>query len=208
METDEVLKQLQGSQTIESIQEKLDISRKNAIQRIHRFRKEGYVKTRATSNKKRIYHISKKHKLGGISYIEIINKYSPIILSESHMHKIYGRTPSLEETLIYAIRTNNIRVIVAALSLFRHIRDWTLLGKIAREHGVQRAVGALYDVARNSFRVRRMDGHLRNSILPKKTSTFSYMIQGFKSKDFQHIENRWKVYIPLNKEDLHEYRRK
>ena len=202
----ELLNAIEGIQTIESIMITLQVDKKKAIYYVYKLRKEGYVKTRLASNKIRIYHIYKKNKLGGKSYFEVINQYSPIKLSESSFYKIYGREPSLEETLIFAIKTKKIRVIVASLSLFRKINNWTLLGKLAKENNLERSVGALYDLSRKIMRTRRMSQQLRKSLLPSKNAKFTEIIPRFKSKDFMEIEKVWKIRIPLNKADLEDYK--
>jgi hypothetical protein len=208
MDYQKLLKKIEGIQTIKTIMEILDVDKSKAIYYIHKLRKEGYVKTKAASDKSRIYYIYRKNKLGGTSYYEIINRYSPIKLAESSFYRIYGRDPSLEETLIFAIKTKKVRVIIASLSLFKHIKNWTLLGKLARKNKVERSVGGLYDISRKVIKTKKMSEQLRRSILPEKNSEYAYMIEGFKSKDFKDIEETWKIRIPLNKADLEEYKRK
>ncbi len=208
MDSQTLLKKIEGIQTIKSIMELLNVDKTKAIYYIYKLRKEGYVKTKAASDKSRIYYIYRKNKLGGTSYYEIINIYSPIKLAESTFYKIYGREPSLEETLIFAIKTKKVRVITASLSLFKNIKNWTLLGKLARKNKVEHSVGALYDVSRKIMKTKKMSEQLRKSILPKKNSECAYMIEGFKSKDFNSIEEIWKIRIPLNMADLEDYKRK
>ena len=208
MDSQTLLKKIEGIQTIKSIMELLNVDKSKAIYYIYKLRKEGYVKTKAASDKSRIYYIYRKNKLGGTSYYEIINIYSPIKLAESTFYKIYGRKPSLEETLIFAIKTKKVRVITASLSLFKNIKNWTLLGKLARKNKVERSVGALYDLSRKIMKTKKMSEQLRKSILPKKNSKWAYMIEGFKSKDFISIEEIWKIRIPLNMADLEDYKRK
>lgn len=205
MKTKQLLKELEGIHNIESVMEILNVDKNKAIYYIYRLRKEGYVKTKASSDKKRIYYISRKNKLGGQSYYDVINLHSPIKLAESFYHKVYGRKITLEETLIYAIKTKNVRVITATLSLFKQINNWTLLGDLARKNNVERSVGALYDLSRRIMKTRKMSKKLRDSILPKRNVKFSEMIEGFKSKDFKDIEETWKIKIPLNKADLEDY---
>jgi hypothetical protein len=183
----------------------LGITKKKAIYYIYRLRKQGYVKTSAASNKTRIYYIARKNKLGGESYYDILNMHSPVKLAESYFYRVYGRKPSLEETLIFAIKTKQVRVITAALGLFKSIDNWTLLGELARKNHVERSVGALYDIARKIMKTRRMNKSLRNSLLPEKSAKFAEMIEGFKSKDYSGIEEKWKIRIPLNKSDLEDY---
>ena len=92
-----------------------------AIYYLYVLRKDGYVKTRRQSNNRRVYNISLDNKLGGKSYYDIINRYSPIKISTPVIHKIYGKEPSLEETLIYAIKTKSLRTILASLALFKKL---------------------------------------------------------------------------------------
>ena len=109
----ELLQKLAGIQTMGSVMDILKVDKRMAIYYIHRLRKEGYVKTKRQSNNRRVYNISLENKLGGKSYYEIINQHSPIKISTPVIYRIYGKEPSLEETLIYAIKTKSIRTILA-----------------------------------------------------------------------------------------------
>ena len=206
MEKNELLQKLAGIQTIESVMDILKVGRRMAIYYLHRLRKEGYVKTRRQSNNRRVYNISLDNKLGGKSYYDIINQYSPIKISTPIIHKIYGKEPSLEETLIYAIKTKSLRTILASLTLFKKINNWVELYNLAKENHLERQVGALYDLARQIMKVRRMTNKFRSSALPKKEYKFEYVLPGLKSKDFVKIEKIWKIYLPFNKKDLEEYK--
>ena len=59
----ELLKKLEGTQTIESVKDILHVNKKMAIYYIYRLRKEGYVKTKKQSNNNRVYNISLENKL-------------------------------------------------------------------------------------------------------------------------------------------------
>jgi len=201
------VEKLEGIQNIESIMAALKVKKNTALNIISILRKGGYIKTKQTSKKKRIYYISKLNKIGGKSYFEIINEISPVKVSESEIYKIYGRVPSLEETFIYAIKTKNLRVILAALSLFKHINNWTLLYELGKKNQVERKIGALYDLSKLFMRVRRMKLKFRKNSLPKKTESYIYIIDDFQSKDFKEIEHTWKVYLPFNKADLEDYKK-
>ena len=206
MKTDRLLKKLAGIQTIQSVMDILKLDKKKAIYYLHRLRKQGYVKTRRQSNNRRVYNISLENKLGGKSYYEIINQYSPIKIATPIIYKIYGKEPSLEETLIYAIKTKSFRAVLASLALFKRIDHWTELYNLAKENHIERQVGALYDLARKIMRVRRMTKKFRNNSLPKEGFKFGYVIPELKSKDFKEIEDVWKIYLPFNMKDLEEYR--
>jgi len=206
MQTNILLNKLEGIQTIITVKDTLRVSKAKAIYYLHRLRKKGYVKTKRLSNNQRVYDISFENKLGGLSYIDIINKYSPIKLAVSETHKIYGTVPSFEETLIYAIKTNSIRTILAALGLFRKIQNWSLLYQLAKQNHLEKQVGVLYDVSRLTIKkVRRMSKTFRNHALPKKYDKYHYLVKGLSSNDFKQIEKTWKIYIPFNKTDLEVY---
>lgn len=199
------IEKLEGVHNIDSIMEILKIKRNTAIKIISSLRKEGYIKTKQTKSKKRIYYISRMNKIGGKSYYDIINKYSPVKVSESEIYKIYGREPALEEALIYAIKTKNLRLILASLSLFKHIKNWRLLFNLAKKNHDERKVNALYDLSRKFIKTRRMDKRFRNKYLPKKEK-YIYIIDKLKSNNFKEIEKTWRVYLPFNSSDLEDYK--
>jgi len=166
------------------------------------------VKTRYNSDKRRIYFISAENVLGGESYIDILNKYSPVKISSSETYKIYGRDISIEETLIYAIKTRKVRYVLASLALFKKPINWTELHRLAKENNLVREVGALYDLAKiNIKKTRRMHQTFRNAALPKDEEGYLYIIPNLKSIDFKDIEKVWRVYIPFNSQDLEDYKK-
>lgn len=205
METNRLFQKLAGIQTLESVMDILNVDKKMATYYIHRLRKKGYVKTRRLSNNRRVYTISVDNRLSGKSYYDIINQHSPIKISTPVIHQIYGREPTLEETLIYAIKTKSLRTILASLALFKKINDWVELYGLAKKNHIERQVGALYDLARKVMKVRRMSDRFRSNALPKKEYEFRSVIPELKSKDFTEIEKVWKIYLPFNKNDLEEY---
>ena len=206
MKKRELLQKLAGIQTIESVMDILKVDKRMAIYYLYVLRKEGYVKTRRQSNNRRVYNISLDNKLGGKSYYDIINQYSPIKISTPVIHKIYGKEPSLEETLIYAIKTKSLRTILASLALFKKINNWVELYRLSKENHIERQVGALYDLARSIIKVRKMTTKFRSSALSKEKYKFEYVIPELKSRDFTKIERVWKIHLPFNKKDLEEYR--
>lgn len=206
MNTRTLLKALGGIHTIDSAADALKTSKKKAIYYVHRLRKLGYVRTKKLSSNKRVYDISFENRLNGTSYYEIINRYSPVKIAEPEVYRIYGKEPSIEETLVYAIKTKSLRTILASLALFRKISDWNELYRLAKANHTERQVGALYELAKRFMRVRRMTKRFRNLSLPKKEYLFRYILEGFKSKDFKDIEKAWKIYLPFNKADMEEYK--
>ena len=206
METEVLLKKLEGVQTIDSASNILKTSKDKAIYYLFRLRKEGYIKTKRLSNNKRVYNVSFENKLKGTSYFEIINMHSPVKIATPITYKIYGKVPSLEETLIYAIKTGSLRTILASLALFKKINNWSELYQLAKKNKIERQVGALYDLAKKIMRVRSIPDRFRNNALPKKEYNFEYIIPGLTSKDFKDIEETWKIYLPFNKNDLSDYK--
>lgn len=207
MNIQNLLKKLEGMQTVETVMTALNVDRKKAIYYLHRLRKAGYVKAKRLSNNKRVYSISFENKLSGKSYYEIINDNSPIKISTPDVYKIYGKEVSLEETLVFAVKTQSLRTILASLSLFKKINDWSRLYQLAKQNNIERQIGALYDLARKVMLTRRMAKTFRNSALPKENCQWSYVISGLKSSDFEEIEKMWKIYLPFNKNDLEAYTR-
>lgn len=200
--------EIRGLHTIKSIQQRLNLTKPQAIFLVHLLRKKGYVETKYESDKTRVYHIAPENAIGGIGYIDILNRYSPLkLMAPPDAVKIHGRIPSIEETLVYAISQHKVRYIIACLALFRKVRDWSLLYRLAKNQSLVREVAALYDVARLVVsKVRRIPRRFRNRAQPKKGWRYRFIIEGFKSRDFQSIEKEWKVYIPLNHADLDVYR--
>ena len=105
-----------------------------------------------------------------------------------------------------AIKTKSLRTILASLALFKKISNWVELYNLAKENHIERQVGALYDLARQIMKVRRMTNKFRRSALPKEEYKFECVIPELKSRDFTQIENVWKIYLPFNKKDLEEYK--
>src|SRR3989338_8214296 len=186
MKTEDLIEKLKGIQTVESVKDSLKVSRNKAVYYIYRLRKQGYVKTKRISGGKRVYSISFENRMKGTSYYEIINENSPVKLATPAIYKIYGRNPTLEETLVFAVKTGSFRAILAALALFKKISNWSRMYQLAKQNHIERKI----------MKTRRMTEKFRSSALPKKSHSFAYFIPGLKSKDFKEIENTWKVYLP------------
>ena len=191
---------------IEDIQNKLKIKRATAIKYMHLLRKKGLVKTEYGRNRKRFYRIIKVKSpiVGNDSFYHLINKYSPMKIVLRYDYRIFGRKATVEEAIVRAIAERNLKVILASLALFNHVKNWSRLYKYAKEYDVRRKIGALYDVSRTKLKVRRMDERIRNKLLKSKDKS-RYIIKPFKSKDFLEIQKRWNVCVPLNKADLEVY---
>jgi len=206
MKTKELLKKLEGVHTITSISDLLNVSKQKAAYYVCRLRKAGYVKTKRLRDNRRVYNISFENRLGGSSYYDILNKNSPVKIATPKVYRIYGKEPSLEETLVYAIKTRSLRTILASLALFKKIENWKELYHLAKKNHIERQVGALYDLARKFMRTRRMTKRFRNNALPKKEYPLVYIVDNLKSKEFSDIGETWRVYLPFNSADLEDYK--
>ena len=207
MNIEKLAKRLEGLQTVSSICKLLKIDRRTAINYISMLRKKGFLETMYGKRRIRMYKISPaiKKKAGYPGLYEIINKYSKVKIIGRYEHKIYTHELTVEEAIIRAVKSKGFRIILAALGLFNRIEDWHLLNKLSKKEGIGRKIGALYDVARKSFRVKRMDERTRKSLLKSKVDD-KYVVGRIESRDFKDIEKIWKIYIPFNKADLEVYK--
>ncbi len=203
----QILKELEGLNTIELVQKKLKVKKNTAIKKIHELRKLGYVETSGGGKQPRIYRVSriKIQKIGNPGLYEIINQNSPIKLVKPYEHRIINKALTIEEAIVKAVKSGNFRLILASLALFNKLKNWSRLYEFAKKENVRRKTGALYEVARAIIRVRRMDDKTNRLLLNAKKEN-KYIVQGLKSKDFQDIEKKWKVYIPFDHKDLKRYR--
>ncbi len=202
IDTFELAKKLEGMHTAETIASALNVSKRTAINAASRLRKEGYLHYYSAGRNKRIYQISpmRFRLLGRPGLYETINKYSKMKLKEPFKHVIHDRKFSIEEALVLAINSGNIRLVLSSLNLFAHVKNWSLLNNLAKRYKLQRNIGALYDVSKLIIKVKRMDERTRNSLLIGNGR--EYIIKELSSKDFKSLEEKWKVKIPLNYNDI------
>ncbi len=205
--SENVVRKLEGLQTVDTISKKLGIKRRTAIQYVSHLRKKGLAETVRGGRKIRVYRIARvpQIKIGNPGYYETLNENSPIKIWEPYEHRVIGREISVEETIAWASSTNVNRVHLAVLALFNKVKDWSRLYKWALHFNSRRKVGALYDVARKIVRVKKMDGRIRKKLLMAKSEK-RYMYPYVKSKSFKDIEKRWRVFIDLNWADLMRYK--
>lgn len=205
MNLQDIAKKLEGLQTVLTIAKNLNVKERTAINYAWKLRKEGYLKN-MYGRTTRIYQISaliKKRK--GYSLYELLNENSRVKIAVNEDYIIhYDKKPSIEEILVRAVSTGEFRVVLASIGLFNKITNWSRLRYFAKKYNLERKIGALYDVAKEIIRVRRMDEKTRKCLMNSKGT--GYIIENLKSKSFIHIEKRWNVYIPFNKSDLEVYK--
>jgi hypothetical protein len=96
--------------------------------------------------------------------------------------------------------------VLSSLALFKKIKDWNLLYRLAKQNNIQRQICSLYELSRTLFKTRKMTKRFQNLSKPSKKEKYLYIIKGLDSKDFKQIEKKWKIYLPFNKEDLTDYK--
>ena len=200
-----IAKRLRGLQTVSTIAKTFNIKERTAVNYAWRLRKEGYLTTDYARNKIRWYRIDPlKRKKSGYDLYELLNKDSRVKISTREDYIIHAdKEPSVEEVLARAIDTKEFRIVLASLGLFNKIKNWSRLREFADKYRIGRQIGALYDVARRTMKVKRMDERTRKALLKSKGGKF--IIKNFKSKSFNDVEGKWRVFIPFNKQDLEVY---
>lgn len=196
----ETLYKLEGLQTIETIMQKLGITKQSALNLVSKLKKEQHLTTKS-QGRHRLYKITMRKQLPRKQgMFDIINKHSPHMkLNEWYDHQVHGKYTE-EDALIDAIQTKSFRAILASLHLFSHIKDWKRLYKLAKENDCWQQVGALYDLAKLHFKVRKM---------PEKYSfktfkTWKQLTQLKNRNNYPEIQKKYKVTIPFNENDLKE----
>lgn len=202
MKREEILRKLEGLHTVETVMEELKISRQSALNLLSRLKKENHLTVSGGGRRKRIYKITMRKQLPRAPGMwDILNRYNPHFqLNPQYEHQVHGKY-AVEDVIIDAIETGSFRTILATLRLFNHITNWPKLYHKAQEKNNWQRIGALYDVARIFFRVRRMPEKYRK----KRYKTWQLLTQLHK-KNFPVIASHWKVYIPFNNNDIAELR--
>ena len=201
MEDIKLLRRIEGLHTIETLQKELNLTKQSTINLISKLRKEEYITLFAGGGKKkRIYRITaRKQRKRQEGMFDIINKYSPNMkIREWYDHQVHG-IYGPEEALIDALQTQSFRLILASMRLFNHIKDWKKLYILSKEKNCWQKVGALYDVSRLFFKVKKMPERYRK----RKYKKWIKLTQ-LKKKNFPKISEKWHVYISFNKYDLKE----
>ena len=206
METKVLVKTLAGTRTLKNVEKKLNVSKSTALKYLSQLKKEGFVKTSGGGKQPRFYQINPIRMMEkGIGYYETINKYSPIKLAYEKDIKIVGRDLSIEEVLVWAVKSQEFRTIIASLALFRRVRNWSKLYKFSKEANVRRKIGALYDLTRSIMKTNHMDKRIEKKHLSSKWER-RFVIKNIKPQYFRTIEKKWNVFIPFNIYDLNRYK--
>ena len=195
-----ILKQIEGLQTLDTIAQTLNLRRQPALNLISRLKKQKYVSVSGGGKQKRFYTITRTKQLPrDPGMFDIINKHSPMKINPWYDHQVHGEyTP--EDALIDAIKTENFRLILASIHLFKHIKNWPRLFGLAKEKNCYQKVGALYDLARLFMRVKKMPRKYKTQMSKRRI----FLIKDYVTKETQFIpiEKKWGVSIPFRRGDI------
>ncbi len=201
---EETLLLLQGKHTVETIMHALSISMQAAINLVSKLKKEGYATTSGGGRQKRIYTITpyRQVKQERPGTFDIINRYSKIKLVPQFRHVPHSKYRE-EDALIDAVKTRSFRTVLASLALFRHIKDWSYLHKLAKESMLEAETGMLYDIARKTILTKRMPEKMYKALLKKRPRKKRLLTQS-ESDDFKEISKKWNIWVPFSKKDMEE----
>lgn len=196
----ETLKKLEGLQMKEDIAKILNVKKSTTNNIITKLKKQGHLSVYFKKSP-RMYKITTTiQRPGQKGMYDWINKYSDKKIREPFDHQVHGQYGP-EEALVESVDTGSIRILLNSLKLFNHIKDWSKLYNLSKKNNSWRKIGALYDVARKYYKVRRF---------PKKYLKSFNNYEWLKMTDlnqrnnFPEIQNKWKVYIPFNEHDIKE----
>lgn len=201
MASDALLRRIEGLHTTATLAEELGLTRQATINLASKLKKEGHLTSTGGGKQVRFYKITTTtQRPRDPGMFDILNKHSPNMkLAPWYDHQVHGRY-TVEDALIDAIETKSFRVLLVSLRLFNHITDWPRLYKLAKDNNCWQEVGALHDVSKLFFRVRKMpEKYRKNSDFKKKV-----LIMKYPRKDelFSDIEKYWKVEIPFLRGDI------
>jgi hypothetical protein len=192
----EILKQIEGLQTIDTVAQALNIKKQSALNLLSKLKKQKYVTVSGGGKQKRFYRITTTKQLPrDPGMFDIINKHSPMKINPWYDHQVHGPY-TVEDALLDALQTESFRLILASMHLFRHVTDWP---KLYRSKDWQK-VGALYDVARLFMRVNRMPERYRKQHFTHRI----FFIRDYITKEhrFLPIDKKWGIPIPFRLGDI------
>lgn len=189
------ISKIAGLRTIEEIEELLKIRRSYALKLMSSLKKQGYVGVSGGGRQKRIYKITAYKQTKSNGMFDIINRHSRLKVQPLFRHIVEG-SYSAENALIDAIALRKKRVILAALNLFNHIKDWKKLKELARKKQLEAEAGMLYDLARKNIKTRKMPENIYMSL--KRAKKPKQIID----EKTEELDKRWNCYVPFSRTDI------
>lgn len=195
----EILGKLEGLHTLNTASKVLGYSKQSTLNLLSKLKKLQYVTVSGGGRQVRFYRVTmRKQRPRKEGMFDILNKYNKNFkLNPWYDHQVHG-TYGVEEAIVDAVKTRSFRAVLATLKLFNHVKDFKRLYALAKKEDLWQQVGALYDVAKLHFRVRKMPIRYYNQSFKRWRS-----ITKLKNRNnFPEIEKRWHVHIPMNKNDV------
>lgn len=207
MDWRKVAKEAEGLHTVKSLASSLGIKKSTAVLYIHEMRKRGHVRTTRERKGKRLYDISpvRLREVGSEGFIEILNRNSGLKIQKPFKQRIYGKSLTIEDALIRALKSDDPRIVLASLGLFRKPLDWKRVYSLAKKEGLEREIGSMYELSRRYFKVRRMDRRVRRKLRESPVRK-RFIIRRVRRSDFSDIEKMWGIHIPFRKSEIEELR--
>jgi hypothetical protein len=145
----------EGKYTVETFAQKNNLTRQSAINKLSKLKKAGLVSVSGGGKQKRIYTLHTKPQKEQNGFYKIVNKYSPDKLNPSFEHYVYGKY-TVENAIIDGLLIKDIRTKQAISHLFRHIKDWTKLFRLAKQKGLIMQLHEQYNYARKITKCKTM----------------------------------------------------
>jgi hypothetical protein len=198
-----IAREAEGLHTVKSLAKSMGIKESTAVLYIHGMRKAGYVRTTRGRRGKRLYDVSplRLRKVGSEGFIEILNRNSSLKIQRPFSQRVYGKRISMEEALIRALKSDDPRIVLASIGLFRKQLDWKRVYSLAKKEGLEREVGSMYEMSRSCFKVRRMDGRIRRKLMDSPVRK-DFIIRRVRRSEFGDIEKIWGIRIPFRKSEI------
>jgi hypothetical protein len=146
--------------TVEKFSQEKHLERQSAINLLSKMKKKGLVHVVGGGKQKRLYKIFDKPTMPTNGFYDLVNKYSPEKLVPQFKHYIYGKY-AVENAIIDGIKIRDIRTKDAIIHLFRHVKDWKTLFRLAEKENLKKEVLLLYNIARKKTRVKKMPERYR-----------------------------------------------
>lgn len=208
-----------GLKTLDEIAAVCGVKRSTAQQYVQALKRAGHVKSVTVNEKKqRLYYILPEQLRRVHGFPESLDRYSAVKVYASDVSlkpEVLGRMVraengeyfiSLEDTIVLAVgqalSSGESRMLLAAISMFRKKPDWHVLSELASETGVAHIVGALYEIAKKMYGLRRLSDPEEKRLAGAKPDVGE--LEG--SGQFGDIELKWKVKLPLTFGDLEKLR--
>ncbi|MEK6858174.1 MAG: hypothetical protein AABX39_06310 [Nanoarchaeota archaeon] len=199
MDTEELIRKLEGLHTIETVMQELSVKRQTALNTLSMLKRQQYCTVSGGGKQPRTYKITMTKQLPrSQGMFDILNKYNPKFkLSPWYDHQVHG-SYGVEDAIVDAIQTRSFRAILATLRLFNQIKNWKKLYHLAKEKKCWNKVGALYEAAKKFLRVRTP-----SKFPPPSKNSWETFTQ-LKKKNFFEVSQKWRVFIPFNEKDVQE----